>query len=702
MPSRSLVDDTAAGVDGSTERERPLRGYAVLTMTFLGLSSAFAAWLGRSGRPIPDNIGVSDLALVAIATHKASRLVSKDRVTSVLRAPFTRHQDDATAGEVEEAARGHGLRLAIGELLVCPYCIGMWVAGGLTAGVLVAPRFTRWVAFALTALTASDFLQIAYKKAVVPSGQPARNASDRRAKLGRPRADVRGGRGYGCRVPTLRRALSRMRVSLDVNRGTFAVVAAIAGGAAVVGVGVGVLLVGIVNLRSDTDTALRSSALLERVIAVEDSVVDAETGLRGYVITDATIFLAPLRTAERNLPREVRALGLSAERQHDHVTAAHRLGAAGQDYMDTYVPNVLALMRTNPARARGYAVTLGGKQRVDSIRGQAASLEHALGAQETSRQRAASATAGDDISYGIIILVVLVVLTLVSQGVFGRLFLSRQRALRRSRETARDLQTALLPLAIPDLPGCDLAIRFTPAGAGDVVGGDFYDVFELDAPNRFAVIIGDVCGKGAVAAATTAVARWTLRSGSLLTATPIDALRHLNEVMLRRRQRFLFATITYLLLEIGAEDVHVTVACAGHPPPIVLASAQAPAPVAARGDLVGIWPQLRLQTSEIRLAPGDLIVAYSDGATDFSPEPIQPLERFLLDADTGSADSVAAAIEARALAGRPTPRDDIAIVAIQFHGTVPTDPDIPGAVSTPHSSKRAEPEAAVARSADAE
>jgi hypothetical protein len=132
---------------------------------FLGLSSAFALWFARSGRPIPERIEIGDLVLVATATHKASRLLTKDRVTSVLRAPFTRHQDDGTAGEVEEAARGHGMRLAIGELLVCPYCVGMWIAGTFTAGLLVAPRFTRWVASALTALTAADFLQIAYKKA---------------------------------------------------------------------------------------------------------------------------------------------------------------------------------------------------------------------------------------------------------------------------------------------------------------------------------------------------------------------------------------------------------------------------------------------------------------------------------------------------------------------------------------------------------
>jgi sigma-B regulation protein RsbU (phosphoserine phosphatase) len=235
------------------------------------------------------------------------------------------------------------------------------------------------------------------------------------------------------------------------------------------------------------------------------------------------------------------------------------------------------------------------------------------------------------------------------------------------------LQTSLLPLVIPEIPGCDLAIRFAPAGAGEVVGGDFYDVFQLDAPNRFAVIVGDVCGKGAVAAATTAVARWTLRSASLLTATPSDALRRLNEVMLRRRQRLLFATITYLLLEVGADEARVTVACAGHPPPIVLASGRPPVPVDARGDLLGIWPEVRLQTTEIRIAPGDLIVAYSDGATDFAPWPVQPLELFLLDADTADADAVAAAIEGRALSGRSAPRDDIAVVAVRFHGIAATD-----------------------------
>jgi hypothetical protein len=110
-------------------------------------------------------MSAADLALVTVATHKASRLVSKDRVTSAVRAPFTRYQYDDGPGEVSEAARGRGLRRAVGELLVCPYCIGMWISAGFAAGLLVAPRFTRWFAAVLVALFGADVLQIAYRKA---------------------------------------------------------------------------------------------------------------------------------------------------------------------------------------------------------------------------------------------------------------------------------------------------------------------------------------------------------------------------------------------------------------------------------------------------------------------------------------------------------------------------------------------------------
>jgi len=100
-----------------------------------------------------------------VATHKVSRLIAKDRVSSVVRAPFTRYEDDETAGEVSESARGRGMRRAIGELLLCPYCLGLWVSAAFAGGLIVAPRATRWVAAVFTSLSGADVLQIAYKKA---------------------------------------------------------------------------------------------------------------------------------------------------------------------------------------------------------------------------------------------------------------------------------------------------------------------------------------------------------------------------------------------------------------------------------------------------------------------------------------------------------------------------------------------------------
>jgi Protein of unknown function (DUF1360) len=155
---RSIAEEHAPG------RERPLASYGVLMGTFSGLAAAFAAWFHRSGRELPDRIDPRDLALLTVASHKAARMIAKDRVTSAVRAPFTRFQNDAGPGEVDEAARGRGLRRAVGELLVCSYCLGMWTSAALTALLLVFPRFTRWFASVLTMFFGSEVLQFVYHR----------------------------------------------------------------------------------------------------------------------------------------------------------------------------------------------------------------------------------------------------------------------------------------------------------------------------------------------------------------------------------------------------------------------------------------------------------------------------------------------------------------------------------------------------------
>jgi hypothetical protein len=159
------VQDAPPFAGHSPDQERPLGGYAVLMASFAAVAGGFSAWISRSGRELPERPSPGDLVLMTVATHKASRLIAKDRVTSALRAPFTEFEGDAGPGEVSENARGRGLRRALGELIVCPYCLGLWIAAGFAAGLVVAPRPTRWTAGVLTAVFGSDVLQIAYKKA---------------------------------------------------------------------------------------------------------------------------------------------------------------------------------------------------------------------------------------------------------------------------------------------------------------------------------------------------------------------------------------------------------------------------------------------------------------------------------------------------------------------------------------------------------
>lgn len=146
------------------EGERPLGGYGALTATFGALALGYGLWLRRSGRQLPERIALADYALVTVAAHKLSRLIAKDRVTSVVRAPFTSFEGEGGPGEVEEKARGTGLRRAVGELVICPYCLDMWASAGFVGALVAVPRGARWVASVFAVLSGADALQVTYKK----------------------------------------------------------------------------------------------------------------------------------------------------------------------------------------------------------------------------------------------------------------------------------------------------------------------------------------------------------------------------------------------------------------------------------------------------------------------------------------------------------------------------------------------------------
>src|SRR3954453_15032164 len=164
--SPSLEDAPAAVAGYAEPQKRPPFGPYLAFMSIFGTLLAIALLIAkRQGRELPATVSAGDLALVGTASHKASRLLSKDKGTGPLRAPFTELEGKGGPAEFEESSRGTGLQKAIGELLICPYCLGLWVVAAFSVGLIFAPRVTRFVASLFSALTISDFFQIAYKAA---------------------------------------------------------------------------------------------------------------------------------------------------------------------------------------------------------------------------------------------------------------------------------------------------------------------------------------------------------------------------------------------------------------------------------------------------------------------------------------------------------------------------------------------------------
>jgi hypothetical protein len=156
--------ETYAGYAPPEERP-PFAAYATFAVVFHAAMAGAVAAAKRSGRNLPERVDSRDVVLIGTASFQLSRLVSKKKITAFVRAPFTELEGTGGPAEVEEKPRGSGVRRALGELLVCPYCLGLWASGGFHAGLLFAPRSTRFSASVLTAMSISDFLQLAYKAA---------------------------------------------------------------------------------------------------------------------------------------------------------------------------------------------------------------------------------------------------------------------------------------------------------------------------------------------------------------------------------------------------------------------------------------------------------------------------------------------------------------------------------------------------------
>jgi len=202
------------------------------------------------------------------------------------------------------------------------------------------------------------------------------------------------------------------------------------------------------------------------------------------------------------------------------------------------------------------------------------------------------------------------------------------------------------------------------------VGGDFYDVFASE-EGTWTAIIGDVSGKGPAAASLTGLARHTLYATAMTEKRPMQSLARLNEVMLRRLREPAFCTVVYSRVCPGPDSTLVTLAGGGHPHPLILRADGTVERVELTGTLVGIVEDARFDERDVRLAPGDLLLLYTDGAVELRRSDLEFGERELAQAlreHAGRpAEEVVQAVADRIEEARDgSARDDVALLALRM------------------------------------
>ena len=246
------------------------------------------------------------------------------------------------------------------------------------------------------------------------------------------------------------------------------------------------------------------------------------------------------------------------------------------------------------------------------------------------------------------------------------------RLYRDRSEIARTLQRSLLPPHLPEIPGVELGAEYLPAGEANEVGGDFYDVINT-VEDGWICAIGDVRGKGAEAAAVTALARYTIRAVTMSNDLPSAILSGLNEAMVRQLPEDRFCTAACARLEPLDDDpgVGVDVSRAGHPPPLVVRADGTVEEISCPGRALGVFPDAELGDTHMRLMPGETMVFYTDGVTEArSPDGSffgeERLRRFVAaHADEHAADLAAELKSAVLKFQEGYARDDLALLVIR-------------------------------------
>jgi PAS domain S-box-containing protein len=233
---------------------------------------------------------------------------------------------------------------------------------------------------------------------------------------------------------------------------------------------------------------------------------------------------------------------------------------------------------------------------------------------------------------------------------------------------ATTLQEALLPPRLPVIAGVSVAARFRAAGEASQVGGDFYDLFPVG--DGWMVLMGDVTGKGPAAAATTSLARYTMRAASKYESSPARVLARLNEALAEASGPQLCTAVCVRLARSAGGRLEATVACAGHPPPLRVRPDGSVTPVGEVGTLLGAFPHGAWVDTPLPIETGETLVLFTDGVTDTRGASerfgIERLEALLAAAGGIDADVLASRIDDALLTFQDgAQRDDVALLVLQ-------------------------------------
>jgi serine phosphatase RsbU (regulator of sigma subunit)/CHASE3 domain sensor protein len=444
---------------------------------------------------------------------------------------------------------------------------------------------------------------------------------------------------------------------------------------------IALLLVGGLYVRSLIARSFQTAADLAttRALAFSSltSMLDEETGVRGYAATHNPVFLQPYHEALK--PFEANVKQLRTRVAGLELPAA--VAAAGDllSLNTTYLRTVATPLLTHNGSTN--AVELRGKRLVDRFRDDVATIDNALmrreqivnGDVQKAIDRIGLLTGG-----AIVIVLLVSLLYAVQQAALAaRIESERLRAAEQQREAdvlraaysaekriADTLQEAFVQRPLPTHPTFRFSATYVPAGEEAKVGGDWYDALELPG-NRVLFAIGDVTGHGIDAAVTMNRVRQTLISSALLDPMPSALLERVARELYSNKAPLVTAVAGYA----DARTYEFVYATAGHPPPLLIEPGRAPRLLDCGSLPLGAMPDNDYQTFRIQSVPGAMLVLYTDGAVEHSRDVIEG-ETILLAAAAEAArlepSDPATFIHNQVFAGREIGDDDVAILTIGF------------------------------------